>query len=406
MRAISFLILFMSAVCLLPATSRGQGLSAGQITGVGSVNKHDLDFTQVRALGDASAGTFLATLQNDLKLSGWFRVEDGGNAPLILSGTAQGQGRLDVQLQLNRRANNRSVLRISETAAGASARDLAHKVADQIVKAVTGKDGMASSRILLIGNQSGHKEVHICDADGKEMTQLTHDRSVNLSPNWAPDGNSFVYTSFMNGFPAIYAVNLQSSQRRKLTNFPGLNTSGEISPNGREMIMTLSRDGNPELYLMNMGTLKIERITRSADSAETSPTWSPDGRQIAFVSDSTGAPQIYLMNRDGSGRRRLTMEGRENVSPDWGPDGRIAFSRRKLGKYQIMVMDPLTGKTEQVTHEHADHENPSWAPDGRHIVITHTQGYHSNLYVLDTGGDPPLRLTTLRGDWYAPAWSP
>ena len=54
----------------------------------------------------------------------------------------------------------------------------------------------------------------------------------------------------------------------------------------------------------------------------------------------------------------------------------------------------------------ADYQEPSWAPDARHIVCARSVNYHSELYVLDTLGDPEVRLTTLQGDWYAPAWSP
>jgi Tol biopolymer transport system component len=100
------------------------------------------------------------------------------------------------------------------------------------------------------------------------------------------------------------------------------------------------------------------------------------------------------------------MRGSENVSPDWGPDGRIAFSSRRDGRYHICTIDPSTGRGEQHTGDNADHEEPSWARDARHIVYVRTVVYHADLYVLDTLGDPEVRLTTFQGDWYSPAWSP
>ena len=62
-------------------------------------------------------------------------------------------------------------------------------------------------------------------------------------------------------------------------------------------------------------------------------------------------------------------------------------------------------KEEQLTYDWVDHEDPSWAPDGRHIVCSQTSNFHSDLYILDTLGDPPLRLTTIQGEWYSPDWS-
>jgi len=94
------------------------------------------------------------------------------------------------------------------------------------------------------------------------------------------------------------------------------------------------------------------------------------------------------------------------VSPDWGRDGRIAYSSKRQGRYQICVYDPDTRVETQVTTEYVDHEAPSWTPDGRHILVERTVAYHTDVYLLDTLGDPPVRLTRLQGDWYAPACAP
>jgi len=185
-----------------------------------------------------------------------------------------------------------------------------------------------------------------------------------------------------------------------------VNAGAAISPDGRLMALTLSKDGNPELYIKNLGSGKLTRLTKTGTAAEASPTWSPDGKKIAFVSDSSGSPQIYIVSSRGGKARRVTHRGNENVSPDWGPDGRIAFSSKRSGRYQICVMDPERHTEEQLTSDYVDHEQPSWAPDGRHIAYARTEGYVSDVYILDTMGDAPLRLTRLKGNWYAPAWSP
>jgi len=173
------------------------------------------------------------------------------------------------------------------------------------------------------------------------------------------------------------------------------------------MALTLSKDGNPELYVMNLASRRLTRLTRTPKAAEASPSWSPDGRRIVFVSDSSGSPQLYLVSRTGGQARRITFRGNENVAPDWGPGDRIACSSRRGGRYQICVLDPDSDEPEtQVTSDYSDHEDPSWMRDGRHIVYSRTLRYESVLYVLDTMGDPEIRLTTMRGDWYSPACSP
>ena len=156
---------------------------------------------------------------------------------------------------------------------------------------------------------------------------------------------------------------------------------------------------------MNSSGGNLVKITRTPYAAESSPSWAPDGDQIVFVSDKGGSPQLYVTGSGGGEAKRITWKGNENVAPDWGPDGRIVYTSRREGKYHICIFDPKNGKTTQLTTDWADYEDPSWAPDSRHVVCSKTVSYHSDLYILDTLGDPSLRLTTIQGEWYSPDWS-
>jgi TolB protein len=239
------------------------------------------------------------------------------------------------------------------------------------------------------------------------MLQLTRQGAICLAPSWGPDAKSLVYTSFHGGFPDVYRIDLRNNRRTRIAGYPGLNAGAKISPDGGCMVLTLSKDGNPELYIMHLRSRRLTRLTRTRRAAEASPAWSPDGKRIVFVSDKSGSPQLYVVARSGGEQRRVTFRGSENVAPDWGPDGRIAYSSRRGGRYHICVLDPSgRAQPEQFTHDSADHEDPAWAPDGRHIVYVRTVRYSSELYVLDTLGDDEIRLTAVQGDWYSPAWSP
>jgi len=47
------------------------------------------------------------------------------------------------------------------------------------------------------------------------------------------------------------------------------------------------------------------------------------------------------------------------------------------------------------------YEHPSWAADGRHVVCSNGGA----LYILDTLGDPAVRLLNVAGNWMSPDWS-
>jgi TolB protein len=161
-------------------------------------------------------------------------------------------------------------------------------------------------------------------------------------------------------------------------------------------------------------------VTNSGKSAKASPSWSPDGSQIVYVSGETGKPQLFTVSRAGGGASSLGLPGSENVSPDWGPNGVIAFCLRQGGRYQIAVTDPrVRGSLRVISPEDGfDYEEPSWAPNGRHVVSTRSSGGRSELYVLDSKAaeyndrTPSLRMPSGfkpalgAGEYRSADWSP
>jgi TolB protein len=377
-----------------------------RIVGTATDAKIPLSIRELTGGGTAAEKQFLDVLRADLVRSGWFTVSDA--APVVvLRGTSRAAGSsLEVRCEVLNRATGKSYFSRVYREEAARAPVAAHALADAIVEAVKGVRGIASTRIAMIGSREGRKDLYVSGSDGQDLVQLTRDGVPCLSPAWTPDARGLFYTSFVRGFPDVYRIDLDSGRRTRAVAFPGMNTGAQVSPDGRFLALVLSKDGNPEIYTQELASGKLTRITRTEHAAEASPAWSPDGRQLAFVSDSTGAPQIYIIGREGGKPQRLTFQGNENVSPSWGPDGRLAYSSRRLGRYQICVYDPRTKQDRQITSAAADHENPSWAPNARHIVYSRTEGYAASIYILDTMGDPQIKLTALKGDWYFPVWSP
>ena len=354
----------------------------------------------------SSAQTFFQTLENDLRISGWFQPMRGGGDLQLSGSVAQSGSSVKASLQVHRAADRALLLSKGYSLETTRVRTLAHRAADDIIEAITGRKGIASTKITVIGTRSGAKELYLCDADGGGLMQLTRDRSIVVGPNWGPDGNSLVYTSFVRGFPDVYSVDLRSGKREGLASYSGLNTGAALSPNGKELALILSKDGNPELYIQTLRGKKLTRLTSTLRATEASPTWSPDGQFLIYVSDRNGTPQLYKISRSGGQPQLISSRGTENVAPDWGPNGLIACASRSGGRYHIAIINPSTGETRYLPNDGADYEDPSWAPDGRHLVATRSVRYRSALYLLDTVSDAPVALISGGGDWISPAWSP
>lgn len=368
-----------------------------------SGSKTSLDISAYGAAG-ANGFVFRQTLTSDLEHCGWFSMVRPASYTVTGSCHDNG-GTLTVDCQVLNVLKSAVVLSKTYTDTSPNARRLAHKVADDIIMSIKGFRGICTGRIAMIGTATGSKELYICDADGGNLRQLTHDKSISMAPRWAPDGSKIVYTSFLKGFADIYMIAFPSGKRSVVASSPGINMAGAISPGGGEMLMVLSKDGNPEVYSKSFGSGQLLRLTRTPRAGEASPTWSPDGSQIAYVSDMAGAgsPQLYVMDRSGTSRR-LTSRGKENVDPDWGANNQIAFSSRRNGLYSIFIINPATMQEQQVSPADGNYEDPSWASDGRHLVCAKREGGGTRIYLLDTMGDTPVCLTPYGGSWSAPSW--
>lgn len=134
--------------------------------------------------------------------------------------------------------------------------------------------------------------------------------------------------------------------------------------------------------------------------------------QIAFTSDRTGHKEIWVMDYDGANQREVTSLKGISLTPRWSPDSsRIAFTcfepaRNGVVSPQICMFSMVSGKMISWPRWSGTNSSPAWSPDGSKIMFMSSMQGNPDLYVADSNGGHPKRLTFSVGVNTSPAWNP
>lgn len=293
---------------------------------------------------------------------------------------------------------------------------MAHRFANEIIRILTGENGVFNTKVAFIGRpeRRGEKELFIMDFNGNNIKQLTWKKSMVLSPVWSHDGKTIFYTaSEKKTNPQLYRYDLKQRTARRIKKLPGMTIGLAIHPITSLLATTLTKDGNAEIYLLTSNGSIRQRLTRNFD-IDVSARFSPDGEKIVFVSNRKGSPQIYKMDINGQNVQRLTFKGKNNTEPSWSPKGdKILFVGRDTdGHSDIFSMDPDGSNMVRLTYDARNNMEPSWSPGGHLIAFSSNRRSRLNprgkyqIWIMRPDGSRPKQLTQDSWDHHMPAWGP
>lgn len=372
---------------------------------------------------DSAAKQIRSVMREDLLFERLFNVLEGGPAPvdgkidavawtgmgsqILVAGHAKASGsQVSFECRIFDVTSGKVLWSKEATGASDSLRRLAHLMSDQVTFQLSGQPGVAHTRIAFVNNKTRRKEVYVMDYDGANTRAITANHSINLLPEWSPDGKTIAFNSYRAGNPDAYLINADGTGLRELSARQGLNTAPSWAPDGNTLAITLSRGGDPELYLIDKAGKILRRLTYSP-GVDTSPSFAPNGQQIAFVSDRSGNPELYVMDVTGANVQRLTY-GQWVDAPAWSPRGDlIAYERqRSQGHFDIYTIEPSGKNNRAVSEAGSRNETPSWSPDGRFIAFSSDRDGRNKICTMGSDGSSPHCVSELPGESFTPSWGP
>jgi eukaryotic-like serine/threonine-protein kinase len=207
----------------------------------------------------------------------------------------------------------------------------------------------------------------------------------------------------------------------RLTFDEGLTMTPCVSPNGTMFAYASDRAGNGDLDIWVQQIAGGAPLRVTADPAnETEPSFSPDGSKIVFRSERDGGG-IYEVSALGGPQRRIADRGH---FPRYSPDGTwiscIAIPASLEDGLKKMILIPAAGGTpvpfqpEFCVLDTDTASAPVWSPDGKYVIFNgrRTDDPTSlDWWVAPAGGGPAIRtnahrVLSLPRIWQSPyAWA-
>jgi TolB protein len=279
-----------------------------------------------------------------------------------------------------------------------------HKLADDIMLAVTGEKGIMSSKVVFVSGARNRKEIYMSDIDGSNSKGMTNFRSITLSPSVSPNGKYLAYTSYKEGKPNLYIVDMEQRKEVYVDREEGMKTGTAWT--GKSTLLYSQTSGRySSIYSLDVER-KDRKVIQRNEGISTSPSFSPDGTKMVFVSDMHGTPQIFIKDLASGNANRLTFSGTYNSAPVFSPKGdAIAFVARFEGAFEICLMNP-DGSNQRVLTSGGINDSPQFSPCGRYIIYSSNKGGKPGIYVMLFNGENKRLLKFTDGEESQPKFVP
>jgi dipeptidyl aminopeptidase/acylaminoacyl peptidase len=262
-----------------------------------------------------------------------------------------------------------------------------------------------------ISNRSGPAEIYLKSlVDGHEV-ELTHLGARINSYAWSPDSRRIAFADDKFGGYDIYTVAVPTGEVARVTDDIRYEVFPAWTPDARQIVyvrlddrwvdhtvLAIDADGRsaPRTIVTDTGFFDY-----AAGGGFGYPEISPDGSTLLFRSARSGWINYWVVPMQGGTPRQIAPEAANQSGARWSPDGKTILYEALWNGTQDLRVVPATGGASRVLIKPSGMgfvNNAAWSPDGSRISYTmESPTAAADLYVVDTHGQQPLRLTQSEG---------
>lgn len=267
----------------------------------------------------------------------------------------------------------------------------------------------ARNGLILFGaetRRSGY-ELFTVQADGNDLTRLTHLEGDAVHPDWSPDGTQIVFELDHADGPVFCSIELMDADGTGLTDLTtGHNPDGwsgceqqpSFTPDGSTIVFQRYDDTADTEAIWSMDITGADRteITDGLGRGVTDPNVSPDGATLSFIPYNGKDLGQALMTSamDGTSPERIVPFRLDvAVKHDWAPDGELIVFTDNADRFtkpaNIVTVAPDGSDLTYLTHFRKPTHRAyvgGYSPNGRWIVFRIENGDRSGLFRMRPDG--------------------
>jgi len=308
------------------------------------------------------------------------------------------------------------------------------------------------------GEMRNNWDIYVKELDGIGFNRLTTDPAVDCCPAWSPDGRQIAFLRRSVDRGVVYLISPLGGGERKLAEVLGFGAALSWSPDGKNIAFSdrKSPEDRGSIWSLTVDTLEKTRLTTPpVQSSDGPPAYSPDGRNLAFVrnhwlagtalyvmslphgdprlvtdynspetlcwtADSreivfcslweAGEMALWRISADGGVPRRVPVRG-EKISSPTVSRNRLAYvsdtGNSDIWRMELTVKEAMKLPSKPLLSWSSDEIHPVISPDGRRIVFTSNSSGNSEIWVCNSDGTKPVRVTDMKAKSVgSPSWSP
>ncbi|MCC7156152.1 MAG: winged helix-turn-helix transcriptional regulator, partial [Bryobacterales bacterium] len=233
--------------------------------------------------------------------------------------------------------------------------------------------------------------------------------------SWSPDAKDIAYVDKSSpGEPfSVFLLSVAGWRGEKITwPPPGIRGDGSpaFSPDGRQLAFVRSQNAaSADLFVLSLDGGGARRLTW--DNCRISGiAWTSGGKAIVFSSERSGEPALWRISMPGAVLERIPQVREPAVLPALAEKSEaLAFARWPERQEIVRVPLPPPGAaagSAGAERFNPDASNPEFSPGGTRVAFSSGGDGGSGIWVSDSTGKNPVRLTGTDRYSASPKWSP